>query len=99
MKADLDAHGRAILELSATELRTLYLAVDREAAYHTACATDNEIEADSRDEIARSSRKRVKFRRSAGELREKAAGHRAMARDAGDLRRVLYKLTTNENAR
>lgn len=86
--------GHVILELTDEELRTLYAAVDREVAFHLIEAGSCEDAADGRDKLAEINRKgRVANRRVAGELRDRAADHKGRARQAGDLRRVLHRLT------
>lgn len=99
MKGYIEA-GRVILEMSADELRTLYIAVDHEVGHHIGMAAEYESGADGREQLARRvPRGRTMNRRLAGELRDKAACHKACARDAGDLRRVLEKLTRSPDPR
>lgn len=99
MKGYIDG-GVVFLELDANELRTLFIAVDHEVGYHAGMAAECESGADGREQLAkRIPRGRAMNRRQAGELRTKAAGHKACMRDASDLCRVLHELTRNRNAR
>lgn len=93
MKGLVDG-GVAILELKADELRTLFIAVDHEAGHQSHMAALCEQSSEERQRMSETNRKgRTANRRLAGELRDKAAGHKALARDALDLRRVLHQLT------
>lgn len=99
MRASIDG-GVAVLELNASELRTLFIAVDLQVGTHLVEAALCEESAESRELMAQTNRHgRVANRRVAGELRDRAAGHKACARDAGDLRRVLGQLTKSPDVR
>jgi hypothetical protein len=95
VKAYVDA-GRAFLELGAQELRTLFIAIDRESDYHRRRSEEMEAESEHLDDRARTEKRgRHALRRRAGELRRDASGHRACANEAEDLRCVLLVLTKN----
>lgn len=99
MKGYIDG-GVVFLELDAHELRTLFVAVDQNVGHHAGQAAELEGAAIGREELARAApRGRAMNRRVAGELRTRAAGHKACMRDAGDLCRVLHALTKDRNAR
>lgn len=99
MKGHIDG-GMVFLQLSASELRTLFHGVEREALFRAEMAYKLEREAEGRDALARDCpRGRVANRRLAGELRSSAAAHRAFQRDAADLIRVLHPLTTDPDVR
>lgn len=93
--------GRGVLEgIRADEMRTLYIALERECAYHEARAAQLEQEADDRRAQARDQRRgRHANNRAAGELESEAAGHRVLARDAADQARILRPLTTSKDIR
>lgn len=99
MKTTVDG-GRALLEASAAEVRALYQAVEREVEYHEGRAARMTYDAEDAERDADRVRgARTKKMRYAGELRNEAAAHRAFARDAGDLLRVLRELTTGTDLR
>lgn len=99
MRASIDG-GVAVLELSASELRTLFIAVDLQVGIHLGEAALCEESAECREVLAATNRQgKVANRRVAGELRDRAAGHRACARDAGDLGRVLRQLTQSPDVK
>lgn len=86
-------NGLAHLALTATELRALFVAVNREAIYQQAEAERCEAQAASLEELAKTTRRKREAARLAGTLRTEASVHRAFYREACDLRRVIARLT------
>jgi hypothetical protein len=100
MKGYIGELGHAFIECNATELRNLYAAVEREYSHHSAECSYLQTEADTEERLAAMNRRgRRSHQRRAGELRDEAAGHAALAKEAADLRRVLHALTTDPDQR
>jgi hypothetical protein len=89
--------GKAQLEdVSQNELRALFCALDRDAVKFEANAILLENEAREREDAARKQpRGRVANRRVAGELRQDAAGQRALLREVQDLMRTIRPFATD----
>lgn len=92
-------NGRAILEMSGDELRTLFVAIDREIERELGAAARMEQDAEAHVEASFTRGARVRSLRAAGELRREAAARRSLARDATDLQRILRDLTTDPDIR
>jgi hypothetical protein len=100
MKGHIDHNGHAVLEMRADELRTLFIAVDKLVEHHIVTAAELETLALDHEITANEQRRgRTLNLRACGELRQAAAGHRALKRDAEDIRRILRLLTTNPDVR
>ena len=99
MKITIDGH-RVLLDAGGAELAILQIAMERELEFHEGRAA--RLQADAEYNAQRATRVRgmgAKGRRIAGELDHEASGHRAMARNAADLLRVLREIDTSQELR
>lgn len=101
MIAHIGDNGRFVLaDVRVDEVKLLHEALEKWANDLTERAAQLEVEAGERMEFARGRRagKRQAIR-VAGELRNEAAGWRALAKDASDMLRALLWAATHKDAR